>query len=44
MKMLYGNIAEVLVEEILHHGQVLHDSLINKTLARLTASIKSEFK
>ena len=40
MKLLYGNVAEVLVEETLHHGQILHDQLVNKAITRLTGNVK----
>ena len=42
IKMLYGNIAEVLVEEIMHHGQILHDVLIPKAITKLTHNVKGK--
>lgn len=40
IKMLYGNVAEVLVEEILHHGQMLHEHLIPKAITKVTRNVK----
>ena len=38
--MLFGNVAEVLTEEIIQHGQILHDTLIPKAMTKLTRNVK----
>jgi len=40
VKVLYGNVAEVLIEEILHHGQITRQSLISKTITKVEHNIK----
>ncbi|XP_067929295.1 DNA-directed RNA polymerase III subunit RPC3-like isoform X1 [Watersipora subatra] len=42
IKLLYGNVSEVLIEEILHHGQILHSQLIPRTINKLKKNVKEQ--
>lgn len=41
-KLLYGYIAEVLIEELLHLGQALHKSLIDRVMAKINKAVSGK--